>query len=210
MVTDVYKTFLTDYMGTLKNDGFPTAVAYFEKASGIESGRLQQAITRKYWPLWSLGLITEEVFWLKSFEEVDGKLPMSPRQLTRYIFDSSGELYKPMIDFFKLLQDEGIPTVVITNISPELYGFLVDTEKLPRIFNQVVASFQVGERKPSAGIYRTALQLLGVQPREAVYVDNEDTDVKGAEALGITGVSFISLDETVPLLEELYKEGRSK
>lgn len=205
----MYKGFFTDYMGTLKYDGFPKAIGFFENRFCIASGRLQQVVTRKYWPLWSLGLINEEEFWQRSFEEINGRLSkIDPRELTRYIVDFSDGLYTPMIEFFKMLKNEKIPTGLITNISPELYRFLVETEKLPELFDQVVASFQVGVRKPNERIYRMALQRLSAQPNEVVYVDNEDIDVKGAEALGMTGVNFTSVEETVPLLERLYREGR--
>jgi putative hydrolase of the HAD superfamily len=52
-----------------------------------------------------------------------------------------------------------------------------------------VASGDVGAAKPDARIFEHACRLLGVHPRDAVYVgDRFETDALGAAGAGLTGV----------------------
>lgn len=56
-------------------------------------------------------------------------------------------------------------------------------------FETVVDSHRVGVRKPDPGIFRIALERLGVDARRAVHVgDMPEIDVKGARAAGITPI----------------------
>ena len=56
-------------------------------------------------------------------------------------------------------------------------------------FPVTIVSSEVGIAKPGALIFRSALEMLGLAPQEAVMVgDNPDRDVAGAQALGIQPV----------------------
>lgn len=60
---------------------------------------------------------------------------------------------------------------------------------LARYFKAILDSAIVGIQKPHAGIFNLALQRLGVESSEAVFVgDTYATDVGGAELAGLTGV----------------------
>jgi putative hydrolase of the HAD superfamily len=52
----------------------------------------------------------------------------------------------------------------------------------------VVISSEVGVRKPSRRIYAIACERLGVDPRQAVMVDDLQQNLDGAARLGIAGV----------------------
>jgi len=68
------------------------------------------------------------------------------------------------------------------------------------LFDVVVESSIVGLRKPDPAIYHMACALLGVEPREAVFLDDLGANLKGAKALGIT---TIKVDETHSAIDEL-------
>ena len=60
---------------------------------------------------------------------------------------------------------------------------------LAKYFDVIVTSVDAGSRKPDPGIYRKALSILGCEPHEAVMVgDRVDTDIAGANRVGITSV----------------------
>lgn len=62
---------------------------------------------------------------------------------------------------------------------------------LVKYFDAIVTSVDAGSRKPSDGIFRKAMKLLGVEPRETVMIgDRIDTDIAGANLLGITSILF--------------------
>ena len=68
------------------------------------------------------------------------------------------------------------------------------------LFDVVVESSIVGLRKPDPAIYHMTCDLLGVEPREAVFLDDLGANLKGAKALGMT---TIKVDETLSAIDEL-------
>lgn len=53
------------------------------------------------------------------------------------------------------------------------------------LFDAVICSAEKGVRKPWKQAYRLTLERLRVSPREALFVDDTEENVKAAEALGI-------------------------
>ena len=64
-----------------------------------------------------------------------------------------------------------------------------------------VISGEVGLHKPQPEIYLLACERLGVEPAEAVFVDDLRENCDGAEAVGMTAVLHRDPAETVPELE---------
>ncbi|MCC7512846.1 MAG: HAD-IA family hydrolase, partial [Anaerolineae bacterium] len=60
----------------------------------------------------------------------------------------------------------------------------------------------VGMVKPQAGIYLHALGQLGVQPGEAVFVDDFFENVEGARAVGMTAIHFKDTRQAIREIEE--------
>jgi putative hydrolase of the HAD superfamily len=88
------------------------------------------------------------------------------------------------------LRSRGIKTGVILNSWPDPGRVLrADIERagLTGLLDTIVISSEVGMRKPDPGIFRLALDELGVEPHDAMFVgDRLDTDVQGAAAVGMT------------------------
>ena len=62
---------------------------------------------------------------------------------------------------------------------------------LKNYFSSFVMSCALGVRKPHPLMYQTALSELGIEPREALFVDDSVTNVEGAKALGIHAVLIL-------------------
>ena len=74
----------------------------------------------------------------------------------------------------------------------------------PGMFDAVVISAEVGMRKPEERIFRHAIDQLGLQPEECVFVDDLEANVTAAESIGMTGVLHREPDMTVDRLGELF------
>lgn len=81
---------------------------------------------------------------------------------------------------------------VVTNTSisgREEVGEALRRVGLGSCFDAIVTSVDVGCEKPGSKIFQYALDELGVQPSEAVMIgDRVDTDILGANRLGITTI----------------------
>ncbi len=71
---------------------------------------------------------------------------------------------------------------------------------LDELFDVVVESSKVGMRKPNPAIYTLACELLGVQPQQAIFLDDFGINLKAARALGM---ATIKVDETLAAIGEL-------
>ena len=68
-------------------------------------------------------------------------------------------------------------------------------------FDVVVESSRVSLRKPDPAIYRLVCDELGVEPAEAVFLDDLGINLKPARALGITTIKVVDPDEAIAELE---------
>ncbi len=67
----------------------------------------------------------------------------------------------------------------------------------------VVASFRVGEIKPSAAIYREAERMFGLEPGATVFIDDLPPNVAGAQARGWRAIHHRDVVETCRALHAL-------
>jgi putative hydrolase of the HAD superfamily len=64
------------------------------------------------------------------------------------------------------------------------------SQKFDDAFDHMFISAEVGFAKPDARIYQLALEKFGVQPDQAIFVDDVEKNIAACEALGIHGVLF--------------------
>ena len=81
-------------------------------------------------------------------------------------------------------------TGIITNASQEFFAPLVEQGHLQATFDHCVVSSQIGFVKPDPRIYQLACQQAGVEPEEAVFIDDIARNVDGAIRVGMRGLLF--------------------
>lgn len=92
-----------------------------------------------------------------------------------------------------LAADEAL--YAITNFSGEFWTpFRAREAALFDRFRGVVVSGDEKLLKPDAAIYHLALDRFGLEPGEAVFVDDRADNVAGAEAVGMAGLIFTDAD----------------
>jgi putative hydrolase of the HAD superfamily len=104
---------------------------------------------------------------------------------------------------------------VVSNFAiPECVLKLLEAHGLDKFFDVVIVSGAVNKRKPSPEIFQKALEKLGVDVSETVFVgDTVDADIKGAKDMGMKTVFIerreqkeaeqICPDQTIKSLNEL-------
>ena len=65
----------------------------------------------------------------------------------------------------------------------------------------VIESSRVALRKPDPAIYRLVCDELGVEPAEAVFIDDLGVNLKPARAMGMTTIKVVDPDEAIAELE---------
>lgn len=101
-----------------------------------------------------------------------------------FLMRNGVQLYDDTLPMLRKLQSCGIKTAIISNCDhwtrPVLTALLLEQE-----VDEVILSFEVGVKKPEAGIYRISLDRLAVRPEQAVFVDDQTDYCDGARAVGI-------------------------
>lgn len=109
--------------------------------------------------------------------------------------DSIGAPIAGMHALVEELDAAGVPLFAITNFSGEFWKpFRAREAALFDRFRDVVVSGDEKLMKPDAAIYRLALERFGLEPHEAVFIDDNRDNVAGAEAVGIAAIPFTDAD----------------
>lgn len=100
----------------------------------------------------------------------------------------------PFADVLTLVANlkQHIPVAVLTNngfLTKETIGDLFP--ELPPLFpSSLHFTAEFGARKPDPEVYRRFLTKFGVAPQAALMIDDDATNVRGAEAAGLQGHVF--------------------
>jgi putative hydrolase of the HAD superfamily len=111
-----------------------------------------------------------------------------------------------VIDVLADLRAGGTPLALLSNAGAD-YGSYFRHGPLGDFFRGCYVSGELGLLKPQPEIYRHVLGDLGITPAEAVFIDNRESNVAGAEALGVTGHVFTGADKLRAFLSSLAEPG---
>jgi len=99
------------------------------------------------------------------------------------ILPNAHEVLEFLINRYKLA------IICNTSASGERIREILRSAGIKRYFDVVVVSSEVGLRKPDEGIFRIALESLGLQPDEVLMVGNRiSADILGGNRVGIKTV----------------------
>ena len=92
---------------------------------------------------------------------------------------------------------------LLSNFTSDLQQLLTDELNLHHDFDEVINSYDVRMVKPDGAIYELMLTRLGVKAEEAIFVDDLQRNVDGAEAVGIKGIVHKDFESTKTELDKL-------
>jgi HAD superfamily hydrolase (TIGR01549 family) len=93
------------------------------------------------------------------------------------------DLYEDALPVLEELRRHGLKLGLVTNSARNVVDFVAH-HRLD--VDAAITSFEHGKTKPHETIFRAALELLGVEPGEAVMIgDSLSDDVEGARAMGM-------------------------
>jgi 2-haloacid dehalogenase len=96
------------------------------------------------------------------------------------------------VDVLAALKGSHTPLYAITNWSAETFAPQRARFAFLDWFDDIVVSGLVGITKPDPRIFRVLLDRNRIAPEEAVFIDDVETNVSAATALGMLGIRFSS------------------
>jgi len=109
-----------------------------------------------------------------------------------------------VLETLRKLRERGFRLGMISVCSEEVAELWEETP-FAGLFDSTVFSCSVGLRKPDPAIYRLALDELGVEANEALFVgDGANDELAGAERVGIRAVLILRPGQDEPYWEEAH------
>jgi len=147
-----------------------------------------------------LGEESEQDFYMRMIKELG--LSADDRKIFEdYLFDLY-EVNRELIDFIKQSRPK-IKPALCSNFSGTLRPLIRDKYKIENLFDVIVVSSEVKMLKPQAEIYQLTLQQLGVTPQEALFIDDQEKNVEGAEVVGMRGIIYKNTAQTLPQIKKI-------
>jgi putative hydrolase of the HAD superfamily len=117
-----------------------------------------------------------------------------------------GEIRPAMVAAVRRCREEGLVTACLTNNWMGFGDFPPDGRAAGRddalgLFDHIIESSKVGVRKPDPAFYDLACTTAGVEPAEAVFLDDLGVNLKPARAMGMTTIKVIDPADALRQLE---------
>ena len=122
---------------------------------------------------------------------------------SRWIEMMAGQL-EDTVAILRRLKAAGYKIYGLTNWSAETFPLIRDTYSVFSEFDGMVVSGEEHLLKPDAVIYRTLLERYQLNAAESLFIDDNADNVKGAQAVGMESVRFVSAEALEHDLRELY------
>ncbi|MBT3538647.1 HAD-IA family hydrolase [Candidatus Parcubacteria bacterium] len=120
-----------------------------------------------------------------------GKLnPVYKEELKKEGFDFFNffELNNELLEYYASLKEKGVKLYIITE------GIIQNDPKIKddlyKVFDKIYSSGEIGLTKKEVGLYEGILQGLGIEPSDAMYIDDNRDNLGAAQELGIKTILF--------------------
>jgi putative hydrolase of the HAD superfamily len=101
------------------------------------------------------------------------------------------------------LRAAGLRTAILSNMPASVRDYVVRCPWLPE-FDSRTFSCEVAVWKPAPEIYRSCLNKLDARPPECLFLDDRESNVRAAEALGLNSVLYTDPGDATRELERRF------
>ncbi|QSV46209.1 HAD-IA family hydrolase [Geobacter benzoatilyticus] len=179
------KAVLFDYGGVLAEEGFREGLFELARRQGLDPIALHGAgMEAVYESGYVLGTGSESAFWCMVRERTG--LRGSARELTSVILDRF-VLRPGMLELVRALRAKGYITAIVSDQTDWL-EWLDRRDGFFREFDRVFNSYRLGKGKRDPSLFDDVARELGIDPRDAVFVDDMLANVVRAESRGMRGI----------------------
>jgi putative hydrolase of the HAD superfamily len=99
-----------------------------------------------------------------------------------------GRLNHTILKWAGQLRAAGFKTAVLSNMHSDMVEHIRANGAWATEFDCLTLSSAIGMAKPEAEIFHHCLNSLGVEPQQALFIDDREPNVEAARAVGIRGI----------------------
>lgn len=149
------------------------------------------------------GTISESEFWMGFIDEINLTIP--PEELLER-FKQELRLFllldKNVIQYLRQLKEElnehrkvPVKFAILSNNVKEWAKALESQDTLTDIFEVIMYSCDEGITKPDPVIFQKLLVKLDASPKQVLFIDNREKNIRAAKALGMHALQFTTGDD---------------
>lgn len=145
-----------------------------------------------------------EISYAQHWEALRRQLDLGPDELAAMQRDyfAGDVLDVGLVDYIRALKADYY-TALLSNALSILRSLINEQWKIDDAFHAMVISAEVGLMKPDPAIYHLALEQVGVEPGEAVFIDDHPDNVAGARDVGMHAIHFQGSQQAMRELQAL-------
>ena len=165
----------------------------YEDELGLEPGTINSIMfDSEAWQEALVGRKTVEEFWYDIGPEL-GLNRVDEVDAFRHRYHADEAINEGVLDLIRRLQGN-YKLAVLSNSPPGLAQWLADWNVL-NFFDVIFCSGEEGIAKPDPTAFELTLERLGLEPNEAVFIDDTREHVEAARKLGLQGIFFTTAQE---------------
>jgi putative hydrolase of the HAD superfamily len=191
------RAMLVDLGGVLLHQDWQGLGAHWEAELGLPAGTFLRALFEGGDESVLIGRLPEDEWWREVGRRLGGDAALRARIEA---FAAERERFDHELAAFLTSLRPSHRLALVSNAWPGACARARTHWKLDELFHELVFSCQVGLAKPEERIYRLACERVGVEPAEAVFIDDSPENVDAAAALGMRTVLF---ETPVQAIEEV-------
>jgi putative hydrolase of the HAD superfamily len=109
-----------------------------------------------------------------------------------------------MLAWIPKIKQAGFRLGILSNMGDEVLAYMRPRFPWLAQFDHLTWSCELGVVKPDPAIYLHTVKKLGVSPDKALFIDNRQKNVDGAEAVGLQAALFENVEQ---LQNDLHRRG---
>ncbi len=147
----------------------------------------------------TVGAITAAQHWDSVMERL--RLPKSELRTVRKEFFGGDVIDHEILHTLRDLRSSYF-VGLLSNAWDDMRKYII-ARKFDDAFDHMVISAEVGVAKPDPKIYQIALEQAGVNPDEAVFMDDFIENIQGCQKVGMHGIHFRSPEQAMSELKQM-------
>lgn len=168
---------------------------------GVSPEAIYKVMTGHEHDLWDMDEITTDEFY--DFLITELGLPKEKKKELYVAFNNSKNVVinRELLTYINNLKGRFI-LAILTNFPRD--WFESGCRNYPEIiepFDHIITSFEEKLLKPDPKIYQLTLKRIGCKAEEAVFIDDSEKNVIGAQQVGIYGIHFKNSEQAIKELE---------
>jgi putative hydrolase of the HAD superfamily len=135
-------------------------------------------------------------YWQKFAAQANVKIAADAVEQARQLdLELWSDLNEAMILWVQQLHAAGFKTAILSNMPADMATHMRKNFTWLSHFDHHIFSGEVRSVKPEPAIYQHCIQVLGVQPAEALFIDDREINLEQARAAGIRTIRFQSVEQ---------------